>query len=102
MDEITKKILKDVCHGINYQKIILFGSRARNEASDKSDYDIMIILNDPISIKEKIRLSTRLRWALAKKSIDADIVIKSVSEMESDKGKVGSLVRNVLRDGVIL
>ena len=93
---------KEVFGDLNCEKIILFGSRARGNFSEGSDYDILIILRKALPIKEKIRLFTRLRRDLAKRGVDADIIIKSRDEVDYYKDKIGNVVRNALRDGVTL
>lgn len=95
-----QKFLKQVLSDFNCEKIILFGSRARGDFSKGSDYDILIIVERTLSIEEKMKLSTHLRKELAKKEIDADIILKSRAEVEYYKNKIGSVVRTALKEGV--
>ena len=95
-------LLKKVLGDLNYEKLILFGSRARGDFSEGSDYDILIIVQKSLGIKEKMRLSARLRRELAKKGIDADIIVKSNDEIDYYKDKIGSVVRSALKEGVAL
>ena len=102
MNGKIKRMLKETLRNLNYEKIILFGSRARKDFSEESDYDILIILQDSISIKKKMRLSAKLRREIAKMGIDADIIIKSREEVEYYENKIGNIVRSALREGVAL
>ena len=95
-------MLKETFGKLDYEKIILFGSRAKGEFSEVSDYDILIIVQKNLAIEEKMRLLVRLRKELAKKGIDADIIIKSKDEVEYYKDKIGSVVRTALKEGVAL
>ena len=95
-------LLKEMLRGINYKEIILFGSRARGDYSEKSDYDILIVMKNILTIREKMELSSLLRKKLAKEEIDADIVIKSKEELNYYRTKIGSVVREVLKEGVRL
>jgi predicted nucleotidyltransferase len=95
-----QKFLKQVLSDLNYEKIILFGSRARGDFSKRSDYDILVIVERTLSIEEKMKLSTHLRKELARKGIDADIILKSRAEVEYYKNKIGSVVRTALKEGV--
>lgn len=95
-------LLKEMLQGVNYKKIILFGSRARGDYSEKSDYDILIVMKNNLSIREKMELSSFLRKKLAKEEIDADIVIKSKEELNYYKIKIGSVVREALKEGIRL
>lgn len=44
-------LLKEMLQGINYKEIILFGSRARGDYSEKSDYDILIVMKNNLTIR---------------------------------------------------
>jgi len=95
-------LLKGMLQGLNYEEIILFGSRARGDSSEKSDYDFMIVMKNNLITREKIKLSSLLRKKLAKKGIDADLVIKSKDELNDYKTKIGSVVREALKEGIPL
>ncbi|HLB70737.1 MAG: nucleotidyltransferase domain-containing protein [Candidatus Methanoperedens sp.] len=49
-----KSILKEM--NLKYSKILLFGSRARGDFRDESDWDFMIILKKPLDAKTKKEL----------------------------------------------
>lgn len=95
-------LLKGMLQEHNYEEIILFGSRARGDSSEKSDYDFMIVMKNNLIPREKIKLSSLLRKKLAKKGIDADLVIKSKDELYDYKTKIGSVVREALKEGITL
>lgn len=44
-----KYIIKNALKGIDYEKIILFGSRARGDNRKDSDFDLMIIFKSDLS-----------------------------------------------------
>ena len=92
---ISKTLSKDIKNLIGkivYEKIILFGSRARGDYNKQSDLDLLIILPKIKSMREKIHLSTVLRKRFASKMIDADIVVKDTKDVEYLKDKPGSVV----------
>lgn len=95
-------LLKGMLQGVNYKEIILFGSRARGDSSGKSDHDIMIVMKNNLTIREKMALSSLLRKKLAKKGIDADLIIKSKEELNYYRTKIGNIVREVLKEGIRL
>jgi len=95
-------LLRGMLKGHDYEKIILFGSRARGDSSKNSDYDFMIIMKNNLIPRKKIKLSSLLRKKLAKKGIDADLVIKSKDEIHDYKTKIGSVVREALKEGIAL
>ena len=95
-------LLRGMLQGHDYEEIILFGSRARGDSSKNSDYDFMIIMKNNLIPRKKIKLSSLLRKKLAKKGIDADLVIKSKDEIYDYKTKIGSVVREALKEGIAL
>jgi len=88
--------------GIEPFQLYLFGSRARGNFTADSDYDLMIISKQKIGIKDKMRLFTKLRKILAKDRYNVDVVIKSTSEVDYYKNKIGHIVRNALSEGVLI
>jgi len=100
--ENVGNLLKEMLRGVNYKEIILFGSRARGDYSEKSDYDILIVMKNNLTIREKMELSSLLRKKFAKEGIDVDLVIKSKEELNYYRTKIGSVVREVLKEGIRL
>ena len=83
-------------------EIMLFGSRARSDAHPESDYDILIKIRDQITTREKIVLRTNIRKELLKQDIRSDILIQSIEEIERKKNLPGHIIRNLMKDAVIL
>ncbi len=101
MIEVIKKTISSTLL-YEYQSIILFGSRARGTNRLKSDYDILIVLKDEVTEKEKIKITTKIRKSLAQKDIDADILVKTKNEIDYFKNKMGSVVNIAIKEGVVL
>lgn len=102
MNNKIQELLRKTLGDIDCEEIVLFGSRARYDFIEKSDHDILVILKETFTIKEKMRVSGLLRKDLARVGIDADIIIKSKEEINYYRDKIGSVVRNALKDGVAL
>jgi predicted nucleotidyltransferase len=75
--------------GISSKKVILPGSRARGDSNRYSDYDILIITEN-------------IRDSLVKIQIPSDIIIKSEKEVKYYRDKIGSIVREALREGIVI
>lgn len=86
--------------GISVEKIILFGSRARGDFSRFSDYDILLIVDRTFTTKEKMVISERVRDSMVKLHIPIDIIVKSEEEIAYYRNKIGSIVREALKEGV--
>lgn len=83
-------------------EVLLFGSRARKNASSESDYDILLITNSELLPKDKLPIRTKIRKALLEIGIRSDILIQSKSEVEKKKNLPGHIVRKILREAIIL
>ena len=80
--------------------IFLFGSRARQDYSEDSDYDLMIVTENGHENKELRLLKALIRRRLAQNRIPADIFIQSKEELEINKRITGHIVRQVLKEGI--
>lgn len=78
-------------------KIYLFGSRAKGNARQDSDYDVLILVNDdvPKELKEAREAYTAL-WGI---KVPVDIVVWTKSDFENSGAVPNSLPAKVLREG---
>lgn len=83
-------------------EIILFGSRAEGGWSESSDYDLLVILEQPIDVAERLRCQSQIRKILAHHAILADVLVQSRMEVEQKQKLIGHTIRSALREGVPL
>lgn len=101
--EIKSQILAVLAkEGVPVRKIILFGSRARGESREDSDYDLLVIVAKPLTFREKVEVSEKIRDRLVGLNIASDIVVKSEVDVEYYRNKIGSVVREALKEGVTI
>jgi predicted nucleotidyltransferase len=98
----VRELIKQLLSSIPYEKVILFGSQARDEGTSQSDFDLLVILKEVTRISEKITLSTMLRKSLASRMVDADVLVKDAEDVDYLKDKPGSVVRQALQEGISL
>lgn len=85
----------------NISMIILYGSVARNEATNESDIDIAIILRNPIDYQIRRKFFV---WA-ADLDIRYDRVFSIVDIQEDNMRRWGSVLsfyQNVQKEGIVL
>jgi len=99
-DKILNQIRISVFEVLPGSEIILFGSRARNDANDSSDYDLLIISKSSIQADDRLRFQALIRKKLAVLNILADIIVQSRSDVELKKNFRGHIVRSALAEGV--
>lgn len=107
MNNVYGKIKDDISNilsefEVGLKQAVMFGSRSKGEENSYSDYDILVITNQNLTTKEKMRISKRIREEMADEYIDVDVIIKSENEVKSLKNEAGSIVRNALKDGILI
>ena len=80
-------------------RIILFGSYARNEATEDSDLDLLII--EP-SLPDKAAEYLRLKQAVGRIGVGVDLLLFSVQEFECRSQVPGTLPYWARKEGKIL
>ncbi|MCM1127756.1 MAG: nucleotidyltransferase domain-containing protein [Lachnospiraceae bacterium] len=85
----------------NISMIILYGSMARNEATDESDIDVAIIVKKQMDVDTKKNFT---RWT-ADMDIRYEKVFSIVDIQESNMRKWGKILpfyRNIREEGIVL
>jgi predicted nucleotidyltransferase len=97
------EIIKQIFHSyLPDAEVLLFGSRARKNASIESDYDILLIINVELQPKDKLPIRTEIRKSLLAIGIRSDILIQSKSEVEKKKNLPGHIVKKILGEAILL
>ena len=80
-------------------KIILFGSRIREEDTKESDWDFLILLSRAVEFERILDLQHkiyRIEWDLDE---IINPIIQENSEWESERNKVTPFYQNILKEG---
>lgn len=80
-------------------KVILFGSHARGDADDQSDFDFLVIQRD---VDDRFAETARLGRILGRMLIPADVVVVSDELVEKWGSVEGTLVHDALTHGRLL
>ncbi len=98
--EKLKSILNEL--NIKYSKILLFGSRARGDFREESDWDFLIVLEKPVDAKTKKELWFDIYKKLHEfyPFISFDIVLKDVESFEKEKTIVNTISNEVYLEGI--
>lgn len=102
MQENVKNIILQIVSRYDYKSIILFGSRARNDYKQNSDYDLLIIMQDNLTMQELRVIQREIRKELALNNIDADVLVKTQMIINDYKNKKGNVIYSALKEGVEL
>lgn len=98
-DNLKNQIKDRLLARFNPDKIILFGSQARNTADDKSDVDLLVICETK---GDKFTLMNHMRFALLPINYAFDVIILTNEEFERDKKYPGTVARYASKEGILL
>ena len=102
-DNELQEIVRLVSNVVNPEKVILFGSFARNQANKESDLDLLIVCNGKDGkIENRGRKLGNIYRELAHVNIEKDIVLFSIEEFEHWKHSNNHIIANACRDGKVL
>ena len=105
MDHLEKSILKSfinlMAERVSFEKVILFGSRARGDADPDSDMDVLVIVNELTERKEDY--ISECAW---KAGFESGVVIVpivfTVDEWETGPERFSLLAEAIRSEGVSL
>jgi uncharacterized protein len=100
IENIVRKILNE--NDINVIRIILFGSRARGDFDETSDWDVLVVIDRELAFPEKHSLITKIQRELAQNKIPNDIIIKSENQFREMKDLPGSISFYADKEGLLL
>ncbi|MBD3285563.1 nucleotidyltransferase domain-containing protein [candidate division WOR-3 bacterium] len=99
-----KKILTELrkalseLYGERLDRLVLFGSRARNDAEPESDIDVMVVLTGQVNPGEEIARTAEVVSSL---SLKYDVVVSCVfTSTENYETSQNPLLMNVRREGL--
>lgn len=88
--------------GVNALQILLFGSRARGDFDNCSDWDFFITADKDLTFDERREIAGRIRWRLARAGLASDVIIRSASAVSKARYNTGCLAYYVFKEGIAL
>ena len=95
IDEMVRRIVR----GFDPERIILFGSLARGDATTDSDADLLVVMRFD---RPRRAVMHELRMALVGIGLPKDVVPVTPEEAEAQRSIPGSLVRAAHLEGTVL
>lgn len=81
-------------------RIILFGSRAKGDHDSRSDYDILVIAKQNLSIREKRQYAGQIMKLLAE--IPLDVIVKTEDDVPVHLKRINSVIKEALEKGMAI
>ena len=99
LDEMVRAIVDEV----DPEQVILFGSRARGEASESSDIDLIVVEAEPFGpARSRHRELVRLYHAIAAYPVAADVLVYSHEDVDYWRDSLNHVLARALREGKVL
>jgi predicted nucleotidyltransferase len=99
-DPILTEIVSRLVAAFNPEAIYLYGSRARGEAREDSDYDLLMVVS--ASSLPRYRRDQAAFRALCGLGVPKEIIVLTRDEFEAKRTVICSLAATVSREGMLL
>ena len=103
MDSEIQKVLNEVKSRIvpqfQPQRIILFGSYANGVPGPDSDIDLLIVMDVDGSTRQK---ANEIDMLMSDRRIPMDFIVITPEQYEQQKNMVGTFVRQIEREGMVI
>ena len=100
--EILKQCKQAICRTLSDAEVILYGSRARGDAAQDSDYDILVLTDKPVNVKMKEDLISSIYPTELETGAVITLIVYNRDDWDSHLRKAMPLRKNIERDGVLL
>jgi len=99
IQEVLEEVKRRIVTKFRPQRIILFGSYAGGRPGPDSDLDLLIVMEVEGSTRQK---ANEIDMLLADRSIPMDFIVLTPEQYERQKNIVGSIARQVEREGKVI
>jgi len=97
-EEILQEIVRRIVAAVQPEKIVLFGSAAREEMGPDSDLDLLVIK----SCRNRRETARAIRRKLIGIGIAKDVIVATPEDIERYKDAIGLIYRPALTEGKVI
>ena len=102
-DEVLDRMVRAIVEAVDPEQVILFGSRARGDARESSDVDLVVVESEPFGKTRSRRLeAARVYEALADFDTLTDVLLYSRDEVRRRRNSANHVLADALREGRVL
>jgi predicted nucleotidyltransferase len=99
IDNILDEMVRRIVERFHPEKIILFGSYVRNESTEDSDFDILVVMPAENSQRQK---ANEIDLALADRTVPMDVIVVTPEQFDRQKNLAGTIVYEAAREGRVI
>jgi uncharacterized protein len=97
--EITQEIVDTIVQAVNPEKIIVFGSCAREDAKWDSDLDLLVVMQTELSLVDR---ALKIRNLFEHIPCPMDIIVYTPEEVANWRHVPSSFIHQILVEGRLL
>ena len=102
-ESLLEWMVRAIVDEVNPEQVILFGSRARGDATAESDFDFIVVEAGPFGAgRSRHDEEARLYRALAGCGAPKDILVYSRDDVERWRDSLNHVLARALREGKVL
>ena len=102
-EELIARMARRIVTEVDPEKVVLFGSWARGDASEQSDVDFLVVEREPFGANRSRREEAVRIWqCLSEFRVPKDILVYSVGEIDQWKDSRYHVVGRALKEGKVL
>ena len=102
-DALLDQMVQAIVAEVDPEQVILFGSRARGDAREDSDVDLVVVEAEPFGPERSRRQElVRLYHALVEFPVSTDILVYSYDDVAYWRDSLNHVLARALREGKVL
>lgn len=102
-DDTLDRMVQAIVSEVDPERVILFGSRARGDAGEESDVDLVVVEAEPFGPgRSRHDELVRLYHALADFRVAADVLVYSNADVAYWRDSLNHVLARALREGKTL
>jgi predicted nucleotidyltransferase len=96
---VPPEVISCLVEGFDPLQVILFGSRARGDSDDNSDFDLLVVLPE---VADKHATAVAMLVALGHLAVPVDVIPTDAREIALHGEVAGSVLRAALHEGEVV
>ena len=95
---LVDTVVERIAEAVKPDQIILFGSRARGDATEDSDLDLLLVYDGPLT-KRQVKMAVRRLFP--RPSFSMDLFVLTPAEFSRQQKVVSTLGHAAIRQGIV-